>query len=383
MRIAILTHPYVRNYGGILQCVALQNTLEEKGHEVEVIHFKPSPKRNVRRRIKLLFRDFSFQRFYEWFFDTCSDFLGKMTSKQKPVSLALLENCARFIKENIHRTETCDEDTIGRLVERRQYDAVIIGSDIVWVWLGKERLIYFGDWQPRYAGELISYAACSTLSHVPKFNRAKLGSLLDGFSHISVRDKHTFNLIRGYTQKDIQIVADPTILYDFRRYLKPYEGEDYIFAYVLGKEINGGHRKAIAAMKQRYGDIPVKAVVLSDESTDIVPYVDEVVDDASPDVWLNLLVHSKAVYTDSFHGVIFSLKYHKPFIAYYKEATRSTRLIDLKERFGLVGNIVSSVDGIDLSSDIRYNKLQPQMDAWKAESLNFLKNALLTGWKNI
>ena len=123
-------------------------------------------------------------------------------------------------------------------------------------------------------------------------------------------------------------------------------------------------------MKQRYGDIPVKAVVLSDESTDIVPYVDEVVDDASPDVWLNLLVHSKAVYTDSFHGVIFSLKYHKPFIAYYKEATRSTRLIDLKERFGLVGNIVSSVDGIDLSSDIRYNKLQPQMDAWKAESLN-------------
>lgn len=377
MKIAILTHPYIRNYGGILQCVALQNTLERKGHKVEVIHFLSNRKHNVRRRIKLLFNDFSFQRFSKWFLGICSDFSGKLIGKQKNVSSALLENCARFIKENIHYTEMCDEDTIGWLIERRQYDAVVIGSDIVWVGLGNERLIYFGDWQPRYTGKLISYAACSTLSHVPKFNREKLKKLLDDFSHISVRDEHTFNLIRSYTHKDIQIVADPTILYDFGHYLKPCEGKDYIFTYVLGQEIDGGHRKAIAAMKQRYGDIPVKAVVLSDESTDIVPYADEIVDDASPVVWLNLLAHSKAVYTDSFHGIIFSLKYHRQFIAYYKEAARSTRLIDLKERFELKGNIVSSVDEIDLSGDICYDKLQPVMDVWKDESLNFLKNALI------
>ena len=377
MKIAILTHSYIKNYGGILQCVALQNKLEEKGHMVEVIHFMSSRKHNVRRRIKLLFTDFSCQRFYRWFLDICTDFFEKLIGKQKPLSSGLLENCARFIKENIHYTEICDEDTIGRLIEQRQYDAIVIGSDIVWVGLGNERLIYFGDWQPRYIGKLISYAACSTLSHVPKFNEAKLEKLLDDFSHISVRDKHTFNLIRGYTHKDIQIVADPTILYDFGHYLKPCEGEDYIFTYVLGQEIDGGHRKAIAAMKKRYGDIPVKAVVLSDESTNIVPYADEIVDDASPDVWLNLLAQSKAVYTDSFHGIIFSLKYHRPFIAYYKEASRSTRLIDLKERFGLKGNIVSSVDEIDLSKDICYDKLQPVMDVWKDESLNFLKNALI------
>ena len=361
----------------MLQCVALQNTLEEMGHEVDVIRFKPSDKHKLRRRIKLLFRDFSFQRFIKWLSVTCLDFAGRLTGKQKPVSPALLENCVRFIKRNIHYTETCDEDTIGCLVESRRYDAVVIGSDIVWGGLGKDRLVYFGDWQPRYTGKLVSYAPCSTLSHIPKFNREKLEKLLDGFNHISVRDKHTFNLIRDYTRKDIQIVADPTILYDFGHYLKPYEGGDYIFAYVLGREIDGGHRKAIAAMKQRYGNIPVKAVVLSDESTDIVSYADEVVNDASPDVWLNFLVHSKAVYTDSFHGVIFSLKYRKPFIAYYKEAARSTRLIDLKERFGLVGNIVSSVDGIDLSDEIRYDRLQPLLDAWRDESLKFLENALI------
>ena len=377
MRIAILTQNYRRNYGGILQCVALQNTLEEMEHEVEVIRFKPRDKHKLRRRLKLLFRNFSFQRFIKWLSVTCSDFTDRLTGKQKPVSPALLENCARFIKGNIHYTETCDEDTIGSLVEQRQYDAVVIGSDIVWGGLGKDRLVYFGDWQPRYTGKLISYAPCSTLSHIPKFNREKLGKLLSGFNHISVRDKHTFNLIRDYMRQDIQIVADPTILYDFGRYLKPYKVGDYIFAYVLGREIDGGHRKAIAAMKQRYGDIPVKAVVLSDESMTIVPYADKVMDDASPDVWLNLLAHSKAVYTDSFHGVIFSLKYRKPFIAYYKETARSTRLIDLKERFGLVGNIVSSVDGIDLSGGICYDRLQPQLDAWREESLKFLENALI------
>lgn len=37
MKIAILTLPPRENYGGILQCYALQNTLERMGHKVTII----------------------------------------------------------------------------------------------------------------------------------------------------------------------------------------------------------------------------------------------------------------------------------------------------------------------------------------------------------
>ena len=36
MKIAILTQPLYTNYGGILQCYALQTVLEHIGHKVQV-----------------------------------------------------------------------------------------------------------------------------------------------------------------------------------------------------------------------------------------------------------------------------------------------------------------------------------------------------------
>lgn len=37
MKIAILTQPLYTNYGGILQCYALQTVLERMGHKVQVL----------------------------------------------------------------------------------------------------------------------------------------------------------------------------------------------------------------------------------------------------------------------------------------------------------------------------------------------------------
>ena len=38
MKIAILTQPLIQNYGGILQCYALQTILQNMGHEVVVLN---------------------------------------------------------------------------------------------------------------------------------------------------------------------------------------------------------------------------------------------------------------------------------------------------------------------------------------------------------
>lgn len=59
--------------------------------------------------------------------------------------------------------------------------------------------------------------------------------------------------------------------------------------------------------------------------------------------WLVLFKNASFVYTDSFHGVMFSLKYNRPFVTYYKEKDRASRFLDLEQRFGLE-NVVTNLE---------------------------------------
>lgn len=342
MRIGILTMNYRRNYGGILQCIALQNILEKMGYEVEVIRFQAMDKGRFRRKIKVLFSGLPVSVMGKYLYDIIKDFIASLVGKQKPISIQLLSKCKLFIDANIRYTELCNEDTIGNLLIRHKLDVLVIGSDKIWDELARKQLVYMGDFKPRFQGKILSYAACTSFPFIPSYNKEKIHYLLLDFTAISVRDNYTRNLFRCYTDLDMKVVLDPTLLYDFQPYLVRKNEEPYIFTYILGREIEGGHKLMVEQIRKKYGNIKIKAIVLSDESTDIVPYVDEVIDDADPSEWLNAVYNASFIYTDSFHGIMFSLKFKKPFVAYYTEASRATRLIDLRERFHLDNVIVAS-----------------------------------------
>lgn len=366
---------YKCNYGGILQCLALQKTLQKMGAEVEVIKFSSNKKGNVMKKLKLLVTDFSFSTYINWLYDSICNVVAKLTGRQQSLPKTLLVKCSSFITEHINYTALCDEQTIGTLIQELNLDVIVIGSDKVWGAVADEQLVYFGDWIPQFNGRIVSYAACSSRINIPVFNRDKLSNLLSRFFAISVRDKHTFELIQPYTEKNVSIVADPTLLYDFDEYIIEEKAQAYILTYILGREIRGGHKKMIEKIKDAVGDVPVKAVVLANESTDIVDIADEVIYDASPSEWLTLIKNASFVYTDSFHGIMFSLKFHKRFIAYYRELNRASRLIDLRNELGIHVFIVSSVEeAIDKQSfsSLINESVYVKLDSMRESSLKFL-----------
>ena len=380
MKIGILTMNYRRNYGGILQCVALQNTLENMGHKVVVIRFQSLDKGRLRRKIRLLFSGLPVTVIGKYLYDIGKDFIALLSRKQKPLSIELLNKCQRFIDTNIKYTELCNEKTIGDLLLRQKMDALVIGSDKIWEELSREQLVYMGDFKPCFKGKILSYAACSSFPFIPSYNKDKIHNLLLNFSAISVRDIYTRNLFRCYPDIDMQIVLDPTFLYDFQPYLIEKEEEPYVFTYILGREIKGGHKIMMEQIRKKYGNIKIKAIVLSDESMDIVPYVDEVINNADPSEWLNAIYNATFVYTDSFHGIAFSLKFIKPFIAYYTESSRASRLIDLRDRFHLNKVIVSSakeaINKGSLEYMIDYNLIHKEISKMQETSKNFLEKYL-------
>lgn len=334
MKVGILTYHYTCNYGGVLQSYALQQVLRRMGHDVKIIDCVPS--------------------YYHKFW---KDYIPRRISSQDIHKLCVKyrhedetwASFRKFKKDHLLLTERIDENLLHFFNDR--FDAIITGSDQVWCLSQHFRPIYFLNWEPKFQGRRIAYAPCCSVNRIKEENIPRVKRALDAFDAISVRNSQTFEFVKGVAGIDAPVVADPTLLHDFREFVhaSPSESE-YLLAYILGDEIVGGHKNAFRELKRMYGDLPVYAVVSAPGNPQVCPWADKIFYDVSPDRWVNLIAHAKCIYTDSFHGAVFSAKFKCPFVAYYTHLGRGARLIDLQQRYNLQKNIVDSSSALSVYS---------------------------------
>lgn len=94
------------------------------------------------------------------------------------------------------------------------------------------------------------------------------------------------------------------------------------------------------------------------------------------------IITSEFVITDSFHGMCFSIIFHKPFIAVINEERGGTRFRELTSKLGLSDRIVTAdVEQEKIKAicdqEIDYKKVDSIIEMEKERSLNWLKRALL------
>lgn len=345
MRIGILTFHYGTNYGGILQCYALQRVLCNYGHDVEVIDYVPTSSLPLSKRMSNKLKTINSVKML-WNVVKTRLLRHNFDRKKEIIDTKMLmSKFDEFRHKYILLSPKLSQNTIGEY-SNKHYDAIIVGSDQVWTSLYDSESIYFLDWEPEFKGLRISYAACSAHSFVRGRRKIELADLLAKFSIITVRDETTAALVESITSKQPPIVPDPTMLYDFKEFLSDRKSQDeYILTYILGPEINGGHRSALEKIKAHAGNIPVYSIVT--KATDVVPCSDKILNSISPEEWIRLIAGAKAVYTDSFHAILFSMKFEVPFAGYWCDPVRSSRLIYLRDIYQLP-NIVSSAKDINL-----------------------------------
>lgn len=345
MNIGILTFHFGNNYGGILQCYALFRKLTAKGHHVEIINYTPSPLPK-RKRIATKLRQVS----------SLTELIENIRRLAKPLKNTgeeqflqkkhILKVFDQFRDQYLSLSPCLSIKDIGEYANKH-YDAIIVGSDQVWTSLYDPTLAYFLDWEPQFVGKRISYAACSAHSDIASDNRKNIiRHSLEKFDKITVRDKTTASLVNNIIGVEPPIVPDPTELHDFKEFVTDEQpAEAYILTYILGDEIRGGHEKALQHIKKRFQINQVYAIIIPGNSRDICKYADKVFVDISPEQWVNMFAHATAVYTDSFHAIMFSLKFGIPFVAYYRNSIRASRLKDLKTLRKL-NTIIESADEI-------------------------------------
>lgn len=364
MKIGILTMNYAQNYGGVLQAYALSQYLKEQGHDIQIINYRNSGKNSLSSILAKLFDRFSIKR------ESKSSPLPKKTLSKK-----YLQNFVDFKSSKLKYTEQVDEFSINRICS--DLDIVIIGSDQIWNDVYTNRLIFYFDWT--FSGKKIAYAACTILNKPPFVRRPKIRKLLSSFDVLTVRDRSTAAYVESLMSSSPTRVVDPSCLYDYHDLISDNPiGKPYILTYILSGDIKGGNKNAISIIKQHIGNMPVVSVCIPSVSIASKEISDVFLDEATPAEWVNLFYHASFVYTDSFHGIMFSLKFKRPFIAYMKEGGRKSRLQDLVETYG-INNIVSDVQQIaELSFDniIDYDKVYPILEQKVSESKKILKHAI-------
>lgn len=371
-RIGILTYSYGTNYGGTLQCIGLYKILKAMDSEIQVINYMPENVYYKKNKYilgsgigKNIFRTFRFKN------------LKKFYIKLRYVD-SIIKKFDSFRKKNSQITEA--GNNLKKLIEKNKIDLIIVGSDQVW----SGEKVYFLNEINGNKIKKISYAACSGRDFFEEEDREYLVTSLKKFYKISVRNEHTRSFVERLIGDSPDVVCDPSILYDYKEFLNDkIKKEKYILTYILGEDIKEGNDKAIEKIKQLFGNIKVIAIGIpfaNSGNLRFYPWADEVLYDASPEEWLNLINNAEFVYTDSYHGALFSMKFHKPFLAYYTEINRAPRFIDLAKRYNvdkyIVNTLEEAIEKKSISKKINYEKIDLELEKHRKYSMEFLKKAL-------
>lgn len=369
MKIGMLTFPLNANYGNILQAFALLTHLKRAGYDVELIDKRlnnPSAQFKVKSIIKNLmlsiFGNILFKKYPSYFINKGFDLFVKNEIKPK----------TRIIYNSVQLED---------IIKKNEYDAIVIGSDQIWRkdYLKEEIILYFMPFFPNRIKK-IAYSASYGVSHW-QFNEdetRKIRALLNDFSGISVREESAVDLCTENLGINVKHVIDPTMLLNKEYYINALQaknellGESYLFSYILDDNVN-------VKLTENY--ITNKFSLHSSVSFTLtgIRLNDKNISSKNPiNLWIQYLYSSKFVVTDSFHGVVFSIIFNKPFIVIPNAKRGLTRFTSLLNMFNIENRIVENLSRLDeaVNDKIDWNTVNSILNDKRKEASKFIISAL-------
>ena len=332
------------NYGGILQCFALSTYLKLLGHEPLVIRRVPNKSNIIKRILRSFLKQLGLKHFNQVLPDRAA-------------------NVRSFVEENLNRTAVIDSHSLmNKVCNQYQLEAVLVGSDQVW---RRDFAINFGfdyflDFVPSNVIKA-SYAASFGLNTWDYTNDESkiIKRLLQDFRGISVREKEAVGLCKSHLEMDAELLIDPTMLLNDSIYGK-YSSDriiqdKYVFVYWLG-DLND-----ISKYVSEYESLGYKVKVITLRGNHVVDSVED---------WLSYIKYADIVLTDSFHGCVFSMLFHKQFVAYCNKSGGYGRIQSLFESMGISDKLENPKMNVD------YTIVDNQMEALRAKANNYLQKIL-------
>lgn len=385
MKIGILTQPLKTNYGGLLQNYALQQVLIRAGHTPITIDQG----------------DKCFPKWYILLSQIKWNILHIISPSRYPKPVIsneipseeeltyILQNCLYFIDKYISHTPKCRMPKDFRKYSKKyDIDAFVVGSDQCWrpiynVFLPEMFLSFVKDKHMKRIAYAASFGT-DKWEMTPEMTEI-CSSLAQKFGLVTVREDTGVELCRKCLKVEATKVLDPTMLLTKEDYIHLIEAENEqqskgtLFTYILDPtptKDNLINRIADNIDLTQFTVLPKYQSEI--RSMDDIHH--NIEDCVYPHVttWLRAFIDAKMVIVDSFHGMVFSIIFNKPFWVIGNAKRGMSRFTSLLKLFSLENRLldVDKLGNVDWNCPIDWNKVNSILDAERIKSTELLINAL-------
>ena len=352
IKIGILTFAFTKdNYGQVLQYLATQEYLRQKGYLATLVEpngWRTSRWDRRKKRIKKLFSSIAHRiglikakngPQLDYSRQTCE---SELEEQKNVIFKHWAEVTERKEKEHPRQFEQFREKYFNRQsgtyndILSSKYKAFCIGSDQTWSCAGYHMML---GWVPK---KYKRFTIAPSVGH-RRYTDDEIESLrnyLNKFDFITVRENNGIDLCNRCGFTSAKKILDPTFLLKAKDY-EPYVEDvgcekPYVFVYLLGGEIEPSVKDIFNLCTSKGYDIKYVESQGRDEGCDCIY--------ATVGQWLGLIKDASYVITNSFHGMAFSIIYHKPYLTIPIIGIlegMNERIFDLSKQFQLEDRIYS------------------------------------------
>lgn len=343
MKIGILTFHEADSYGAVLQAYALQQTLSKLGSDSEFVQIQmPQVAAQTQQATS-----------------AAAIFARRMQaeSKKREALFADFRKTHMRISRPYQPADPIDND----------YDCFIAGSDQIWNFripgADARYFLPFAKPDKRY-----SYAASFGADALPERAKAWTAGQLSQFQSISVREESGCQIVKELTGRDAQVCLDPTLLpdpADWETLTQQETAEPYVLLFLLKYD-------EVLVAKAR-DEAEKRGISLRVITAAFMPQMGmNAWNTTGVTNWLSAIRNAQCVFTNSFHGMVFSMIFGRSFHVQLLTGELSSRNGRLEELLSFL-ELSDAMEGV---AEPDYGKIWKLLEPRRTASLNYLRRII-------
>ena len=369
-KIGILTMHCVPNYGAVLQAYATVAFLRgitakytDVKFDIEIVDYQPLEKKK-RYSTKALLLDSATS--IRALLRNIRGYSIKTMNASKKLHRNAYEvlNSSNCLSKEIRKNELPKLDN--------EYDALVVGSDQVWNPFGMKKdysfLLNFYSNGAKY-----SFSSSFGVSDFPTEYREIYARELSRFRHVAVRENAGLKIYESLTERnDGVVLLDPTLMLSVDEY-KELEDDSEIHllpGYTLVYLAMHSENLVKYATEHTQKDKEVVVFGMPDIVCRLNTYGCRIIRSSTIGGFLSLFHNAGSIYTNSFHGIAFSIIYKKElWIEWNNVHSKSnSRLENIVNKFGLQNRLISKTSN---SESIDYESINTVIEREREKAMDY------------
>ncbi len=277
----------------------------------------------------------------------------------------------RFYNECFDRTQIkYTSQNFDHIIRKEHLDGFICGSDTIFC---PDEFGFDDGYYANYEcmkQHSVAYAASFGDPHFIEGSYQTLNERLKNFKAFGLRENLMLSYVSDHTDVLVQKVLDPTLLLTSEDYDKitaeKQEKEKYLLLYARRyNPVMEAYAEKIAAQNGW------KIIEISLRATNAEKQNHRMFYEAGVEEFLSLVKYAEFIVTNSFHGIIFSVQYKRPFVTFSREQC-NTKIVELLELFGITEHML--IGGTDrCGTHIDFDMVHARIDKEREISQKFLE----------